>query len=194
MQISYPGNQVHRSVPFCFLTRSTAPTLRLRIGHARRKPVPFPPREFEFLPLQTVPAPLRDDRFSKKSADQPERQNSPQIELRIASMGIGQIVLSDQLRNQYSATPHLRPANLRPDIIPVEKSQEVSMAVAGNPGPAGTLARINRSAAEEIKTLRRNRQKASEFFVAIHACDVPFLRRHKGQGAHDQSATGNSTA
>ena len=66
------------------------------------------------------------------------------------------------------------------------------MAVATDPGPAGAFAGINRSCAGEIETLWSNRQRASTLFVAIHARDVPFFRWNESQGAHRQSATGNS--
>ena len=65
------------------------------------------------------------------------------------------------------------------------------MAVAANPCPAGIFSWKNRTSTAEIKTLRRKRVSAGEFFVAIHAGDVPVFRWNKGQGAHDQSATGN---
>jgi hypothetical protein len=107
---------------------------------------------------------------------------------------IRQIAPANQLWNQQSSAPQILPIKARLDVIPVEKSQKVSMSVAANPRPPGIFTWKKRSSSGEIRTLRRNGPTPREFFVAIHAGDVSVFRWDKGQRTHDQSATGNSTA
>src|SRR5439155_25525229 len=126
------------------------------------------PREFKFSSLQTVPAPLHDERFSKKSADQSEWQDSVQVQPRIAGMRIRQIVPADQLWDQRSTAPQILSINARLDVVPVEKSQKVSMAVAANPCSPGIFTWKKCSSTGEIRTHWRNSPRARQFFVAIH--------------------------
>src|SRR5207244_8798077 len=120
--------------------------------------------------------------------------DSVQVQRRIAGMRIRQIVPADQLWDQRSTAPQILSINARLDVVPVEKSQKVSMAVAANPCSPGIFTWKKCSSTGEIRTHWRNSPRARQFFVAIHTGDVAFFRRNEGQRTHSQSATGNSTA
>src|SRR4030095_15882482 len=141
VQIPYPGSWFQQPFPSRFLADPPSLLLRYRIRDARRKPVAFPPREFKFSSLQTVPAPLHDERFSKKSADQSEWRDSVQVQPRKTGTGIRQVAPADQLRNQHSPAPYCRATTGRRDVVPVKKSQEISMAVAATPCHVGIFSR-----------------------------------------------------
>src|SRR5438445_11190701 len=68
------------------------------------------------------------------------------------------------------------------------------MAIATDPRSTCNFVRINCRRAIKFQDPWGNRDWTRQSFVAIHPCDVTFLRRNKGQSTHNQSATGNSTA
>src|ERR1041385_8444363 len=128
-----------------------------------------------FFSSQPVPAPLHDERFFKKGADQLERRNSLQVEARKTGAGIPQVVPTDQLWNQHSASPHGRSENRRGGVVPVEKGQEFPTAIAADPSPPGILSWKKRSSCREIKTHWRNGPGTGQLFVSIHSSDVPIF-------------------
>src|SRR5262249_22211038 len=94
------------------------------------------------------------------------------------------IALFNQLRDYGPSAFQLDRGRFQRQIVPIQKGQENSMAIARDPSAARRLTWVNGLRILQVPSFWDSGLRPGQLFVTIHADNVTIARRSKSQRAH----------